>query len=362
MRLPAPSVGRRTGPFARPLVLLALLTAGPPAAAQTLTLGISPIPPAPTRVLESTTTTTTTDSTGGVKKEVEQKREVIEVAPDDVLASTVSLLADASTQTGQPSGATTGAGAFGLVANFPRAGFTWTALVNAVASDEVVREGFGTFLLSPRSGSGFSSGLLDAQVRLWPSIARQTPTSFNRWNSLRGGVALHFYGAARNSVWATDTLRITPPAPPKIEPDTAAVTIQDRVVSLAYGATVVFNLVDVRDGQGTPYGIAFEAGVSGRRLVGDIRTNEFLRARKTVLGTARRVFSGLELGMTVTVGPTVFSAQYYSYLPSGVTIKGLTGGQFVVGVGLRGLFTPVRLREPSATPPKTPASGAEGAM
>jgi hypothetical protein len=174
-------------------------------------------------------------------------------------------------------------------------------------SQSEVADGFGTQVLIPGTGNSLASALLDVHIQdLW-----------------------HIYLATGRSIWHRPTTGESALGPQSVVVGGTGILIyRDVIGSLADPGPAVLKL---------------EVGPMARWVGGDADEN----ARGTLLNSTRRFFFGLESGMQLSVGRLSAAGSLY-WVHSGKSdgghrpVAGLTGLQFVAGIGVSGEIVPIR--------------------
>ncbi|MCJ7791693.1 MAG: hypothetical protein MUP49_04735 [Dehalococcoidia bacterium] len=194
-------------------------------------------------------------------------------------------------------------GSIGISIAWPRV--TVAGVINVATSAKRLTSDFGQTILSPATGTGFRSGVLELRIA-------------NLFQTFAGPLGLHIYVSASSNSWSSSS--DTTHAP------TAAVT---GLSALAYR-----HIATASGDNRVSFGL--EAGLSIRNLSGDIVGDDSLRT--ALLGTRQRTFGGLEGGMTISVNKVTAAVQLYYYLPRGV--KGVGRVQITTGLSIQAdLFT-----------------------
>ncbi len=232
------------------------------------------------------------------------------VGKDTVLVAAFATgnLRGVATGSDTASGAANGA----LGVRLAKHGFAVAATINVAASETIVTGGFAQNILNPASGAGLRSGLLDLRV---PGIL---------WRGREGEAGLHVYVSASAATWRNPN-------------DTAQ---QSAASVLGAGAMLYWQAAAMKDSN--TVAIGFEAGLSYRKLSGDIADDEPLR--RALLGTGTRNFGGFEVGASVVINKLTAAIQGHWLLPAHV--PGVSHFQVTTGLSLQSdLFSFVQARD-----------------
>jgi hypothetical protein len=221
---------------------------------------------------------------------------------------------------GEESGAGTGSVGFSAA----RKGWTLTGLVTVASSVDTIRDGFGSFLLTPATGKGsLSTFLVDFYTPSFGQIFPNLPKP-DFWP------ALHTYLAGANSTWEAGIVR-SPGADTTIERQSAGV--------LGVGLLANWRILRGRL-LNTPVQVNVETGFSKRWLRGNIFADTtFIRGALRYPGDdVPASWGAWETGFQMTVGAVTAGVQYYwiNGKNNERFVSGLTSGQLVIALGVAG--------------------------
>jgi hypothetical protein len=216
---------------------------------------------------------------------------------DTVIARAFATGTLRAVATGKTSETNTADGTVGV--NLSWATLSIGAVINVATSAQPVTSGFAQSLLSPGSGTGFKSGILELRRR-------------NVLRSPIGPIGLHAYFSAASRPWSSGT-------------DTTNTTV------LGLG-TLLYRQVEAASRDTSRIGFGIEAGVSLRDISGDIASSGADSLRAALLGSRTRLFIGFEGGMTITVNKLTAAIQIYHYFSP---VQGVGHWQLTTGVSLQ---------------------------
>ncbi|MEM9758078.1 MAG: hypothetical protein AAF933_02535 [Pseudomonadota bacterium] len=220
--------------------------------------------------------------------------------PDRPEIQRVTVFASGSAKSALSDANSDAANAAGTVSAQFRSGSTvWAAQINVLSTETSITSDFGTTLLAPATGS--LSGLVDVRHERF-----------------------HVYGGVSRATWS-----FTGEAPS----DSMAATEMSADLSvLSLGALYAFPVVEPVTVEQRTYGLNLELGGALRVLSGDGAAESFDTFRTNTLGTADRVFYGIEAGANLVVDRLVAGVQFYWLF--GDDAPGLTGGQVAGGISV----------------------------
>lgn len=218
--------------------------------------------------------------------------------------------------------------------------FDVTGLVNVAGTNDTIRAGYGSSLLVPAAGKGLNAGSLTIRRR---ARELRDPTCARNRASYWCNVGYKVYANASTRRWATETRMIAPPAG---QTDSVEQVIDSEEVPIwGTGLSGWYMFFDdaLVGSDSTRRGVSMvlDGGVLLRAVRGDIGAESSDALRKRLLGTDRTLFPGFEIGLTMIYDQIRSSFTYY-YLPG--QANGLTGGQIVAAVDLRGALASGLLR------------------
>jgi hypothetical protein len=200
--------------------------------------------------------------------------------------------------TGSDTSVSTANGSVGVSMEWSRV--TLAGVINVATSAKRLTADFGQSLLSPASGTGFKSGVLEVRFA-------------NYLHSFLGPLGLHIYASASSSTWRSNV-------------DT---THSSNAAVTGLGVLLYRQVAAAQGDNKVSFGL--EAGGSIRHLSGDIVEDKPLRTE--LLGSAARTFGGLEGGMTIAVNKVTAAVQLYYYWPR--KVAGVSRVQITTGVSLQ---------------------------
>jgi len=209
---------------------------------------------------------------------------------------------------GDSAGATPLTGSLGFELRKPDKLQRWSAMITVSSTADSIESGFGPALLNNGSGASFQSGIIDLQQEFTASKFWMNPLTRK----------LHVYASVSRSLWQ-DSVR----------------TYGASIIGL--GATRYTEIGRGRIGS-TPVSLLVEAGLALRLLAGDIAGRENREVRTSLLGTSGRGFAGPDFGMQLSFGDVTAELHYLQLfdVDRGAKVEGLTTGQVVAAIGIRG--------------------------
>jgi hypothetical protein len=220
---------------------------------------------------------------------------------------------------GQDDEATAAAGSLGM--RYSDGTFVVTGSINIAGTHSTATKTLGATLLSPATGGPLNAGLVDLRM---PHLLSVTTCSTNKeaaWKSVLCTFGFHAYGSIATTRWAT------------LVDDAGAVTDSTDVPywGFGFGPSVTFFSGKIGTGDDAkPVSMVLDAGFVSRHLRGDLFSQDTLRTR--LIGTTKRDFYGLELGLGLQFGNVRSGFSYY-FLNGDV--RGLSHGQVVAGVSIQ---------------------------
>ncbi len=263
------------------------------------------------------------DAEPKVRDDLREIRRILGTFTGDVLVG--ALFAQGSVKgavSGGSDAAAAGTGSVGLRAS--RKGWSISGLVTVASSIDTLRDGFGSFLLTPASGkSSLSTMLIDFNTPHLGEIVPRLPYRF-LWP------ALHVYLAGANSTWEARFISGEP----------AETTFQHRPAAvLGLGTLLNWRLFRGRI-LDTPVQMNVETGYAHRWLKGDVFSDTtFVRAALGVSAdTVSMAWGAWESGFQMSVGAVTAGVQYYwiNGHDNRKFVSGLTNGQLVIAIAVSG--------------------------
>jgi hypothetical protein len=203
---------------------------------------------------------------------------------------------------------TTGTGTLGVTYTSSK---TVYSLKIAIAStQDSIKSGYGSFLLSPSNGSALKSGIFE--------IYKKITNDDKSW--------VHFYVTMASSVWQI------------AQDNTTKTTVTKSASTAGLGLLYRRQLINGLVGN-SPVGIDWELGLSGRWLGGDVRnlllSDEGTAQYLAIFPTKKDIFIGPETGFSLNFGEVTGSFQAYYLFKGDKPIDGLTGLQVTAGLSVR---------------------------
>jgi hypothetical protein len=220
---------------------------------------------------------------------------------------------------GQADAATAAAGSLGM--RFRDGTFISTGLINIAGTHKTATRSLGATLLSPATGGPLNAGLVDVRLPRLLSVRTCRKTTRTKWHDVLCTFGLHIYGSVATTGWAT------------LMDDSGAVTDSVDVPFWGFGLgpSVTFFSEEIGTGDNKKaVSMVLDAGFVSRHLRGDLFTQDTVRVR--LIGTKKRDFYGLELGLGLQFGNVRSGFSYY-FLNGDV--PGLSNGQVVAGVSIQ---------------------------
>jgi hypothetical protein len=264
---------------------------------------------------------------------------------------------------GQSEQGAQGTGALGM--RYIGPAYVATGLINVAGSFDTVDAGFGATMLPPANGRGLNAGLLDIRRRYLfgkDEHCRRIHDLRFVADSLRNAHAevpkemqgrvvcslgLHTYLGVSTSRWATAK-----------DPETDTVTATIDVPSWGAGIGLTYTFIDDRF-EDKDLAMVLDAGLATRNLRGDLAADRRKVLRGDLIGTDRRNFYGLEVGLGIQYDNIGAALTYYFF---GGDVDGLSHGQVVAGVSIHASLNDWFLGGPRPSTPATnvakPAAGA----
>jgi hypothetical protein len=221
---------------------------------------------------------------------------------------------------GQADEATAASGSLGM--RYNDGTFGVTGLINIAGTHTTATGSLGATLLSPATGGPLNAGLVDVRM---PHLL-----SFNTCHNKTVQATLkkvfctfgfHAYGSIATTRWAT------------VIDDAGAVTDSVDVPfwGFGFGPSVTFFSGKIGEGDNAKsVSMVLDGGFVSRHLRGDLFSQDTLRTR--LIGTTKKDFYGLELGLGLQFGNVRSGFSYY-FLNGDVA--GLSHGQVVAGVSIQ---------------------------
>jgi len=262
---------------------------------------------------------------------------------------------------GQTEQGAQGTGALGM--RYIGPAYVATGLINVAGAFDTVGAGFGGTMLPPSTGRGLNAGVLDIRRRYLfghdnqcrrvhdlrfaaeslRALRQEVP------DSMRGRVicslGLHTYLGVSTSRWGITRDPVT---------DTVTSTIDVPVWGAGLGLSYTFidDRLDNKD-----LAMVLDVGLATRNLRGDLAADRRSDLRESLLGTDRRNFYGLEMGLAMQYENVGAALTYYFF---GSDVDGLSHGQVVAGVSIHAALNDWFLGRRSGTPAATNGSPADG--
>ena len=203
--------------------------------------------------------------------------------------------------------------------------YTVTGIISIAGAADTISKSYGATLLTPATGKALNSGLLDIRRQHLFGMDSGCDTAMAQHrHPIRCNLGLHAYASASSSLWATafDT--------------NGTITKTTQVPAWGWGVGVFYRFV-----QGTIGGsehpkdakdvaMILDLGLAARSLRGDLYNQP--STRTALLGTDKRNFYGPEVGLGLQYDMIKAGITYY-FMDG--TVKGLSNGQIVVGVGIQ---------------------------
>ena len=227
---------------------------------------------------------------------------------------------------GQSDQATAAAGSLGM--RYRDGTFVVTGSINVAGTNTTATKSFGATLLSPATGGPLNAGLIDVRMPRLVSVNNCKPSKDRTGKIKSRKVAkvlctfgLHVYGSAATTRWAT------------AQTTDGAVTDSADVPFWGFGAgpSVTFFSGTIGEaGHQKPVSMVLDVGLVSRHLRGDLYSQDAIR--QSLLGTTKKDFYGLELGLGLQYDNLRAGFSYY-FLNGDV--PGLSHGQVVAGVSIQ---------------------------
>ena len=220
---------------------------------------------------------------------------------------------------GQDDEATAAAGSLGM--RFNDGTFVVTGSINIAGTHSTATKSLGATLLSPATGGPLNAGLVDVRV---PHLLSLRTCRSNEAATLKSALCtfgFHAYGSIATTRWAT------------LVDDAGVVTDSVDVPywGFGFGPSVTFFSGKIGSGDDAkPVSMVLDAGFVSRHLRGDLFSQDTVRTR--LIGTTKRDFYGLEIGLGLQFGNVRSGFSYY-FLDGDV--RGLSHGQVVAGVSVQ---------------------------
>jgi hypothetical protein len=185
----------------------------------------------------------------------------------------------------------------------------FSAKISIASSVDTIRNDFGGAVLNPVTGS--QSAFIEWRGRILKNEPWCNPLGWN----------LRFYGVMSSGIWSKDSL-------------------SRRVTTYAWGLSYFYDFINLAARE-NPIIVRFDAGITGRGVLGDITGDENKGFRESVFGADNRNFLGFELGLTIQINSVKAFFSYLYLRPISPTffsneqVPGVTHGQVLAGINIR---------------------------
>ena len=217
--------------------------------------------------------------------------------------------------------ASTATGSLGISTFQPT--YSFAGQINIAAKTDTVREDYGTALLNPGSGKALKAGIVEWRRPINRFFScKKLPKPFQA--ILRDDkVSLRAYGSVSRAEWSI----------PRAQPTADKLDTVVRVTPIGYGIGVAYSVrqTTVLD---KSLAIGLTLGFAQRILKGDGAAVNFDAQRRTLLGTEKTSFSGVEAGLELQFGDVTGGITYYTF-PRAATVPGFSRGQVIGGFAIK---------------------------